>query len=584
MTKKKKQGRLSYLLTFILSIAMLVGLCPQGVNIVHVPLTLPKVEAASISNPRIVKNSLMVAKQKVTWDCIYFGRYPQSEVVEQGSKQEALLKKMNESAEIKYEAVSSSNFQAISNASYNENGDATVNGVKYRRLKGKEATFYLNPYPTSSYEYGNDYESYHYFKYEPIKWRVLNVQNEKAFLLSDVVLDDQRYNMNEKKCFWADSSMRSWLNGYGKVENQSGIDYTSKNFIDSAFSITEQKAIKVTHVVNKGGVNYGTVIGDKDTEDKIFLLSELEACTTAANKYGFITEESCEDEARRCRCSTYAYAMGTWIFQGNEGNKYSEIAKNGSVYWWLRAPICLDGESPDLIDSGGRIHTLGGGENNTGGMRPALYINLSDSNSFTYAGTVCSAQENAGIKWENYDIDEKKEVKRVRKLSFSGNLKKVAAGCKVPLKVNIVPKEASDIKLIWKSSNSKVATVTQNGVVTLKKKTGGKKVIITAMATDGSGVSSSWEITSMSGIVKKIKIAGAKQVKAGKKLKLKAKVSATKKANKKLLWTSSNLKLATVNAKGVVKTKKSAKGKTVKITAMATDGSNKKTTVKVKIK
>ena len=84
--------------------------------------------------------------------------------------------------------------------------------------------------------------------------------------------------------------------------------------------------------------------------------------------------------------------------------------------------------------------------------------------------------------------------------------------------------------------------------------------------------------------MKKIKIAGAKQVKAGKKLKLKAKVSATKKANTKLLWTSSNPKLATVNAKGVVKTKKSAKRKTVKITAMATDGSNKKTTVKIKIK
>lgn len=581
MTKKKKQGRLSYLLTFILSIAMLVGLCPQGVNIVHVPLTLPKVEAASISNPRIVKNSLMVAKQKVTWDCIYFGRYPQSEVVEQGSKQEALLKKMNESAEIKYETVSSSNFQAISNASYNENGDATVNGVKYRRLRGMDATYVETLEVESHYKYDRDYTTYHYFKYEPIKWRVLNVQNGKAFLLADIALDNQKYNVNEKKCFWVDSSMRSWLNGYGKAENQLGMDYISKNFIDSAFSITEQKAIKVTHVVNKGGVNY-SVIGDKDTEDRIFLLSELETCTTAANKYGFITEESCEDEARRCSCSTYAHAMGAW--RGGDGGNYVNSIKRGRVYWWLRASVSLDGESPDFIESGGRVHSLGGGYNSTGGMRPALYMNLADSNNYTYAGTVCSVQESSRINEENADIDQEGTVKRVKSLSFSGNLQKVAVGCKVPLKVNIVPKEASDIKLIWKSSNSKVATVTQNGVVTLKKKTGGKKVIITAMATDGSGVSSSWEITSMSGIVKKIKIAGAKQVKAGKKLKLKAKVSATKKANTKLLWTSSNPKLATVNAKGVVKTKKSAKRKTVKITAMATDGSNKKTTVKIKIK
>ena len=83
---------------------------------------------------------------------------------------------------------------------------------------------------------------------------------------------------------------------------------------------------------------------------------------------------------------------------------------------------------------------------------------------------------------------------------------------------------------------------------------------------------------------KKVKITGNKPVKAGKKLKLKAKITATKKANTKLLWTSANTKYATVNAKGIVTTKKSAKGKTVKIIAMATDGSGKKHTVKIKIK
>ena len=150
--------------------------------------------------------------------------------------------------------------------------------------------------------------------------------------------------------------------------------------------------------------------------------------------------------------------------------------------------------------------------------------------------------------------------------------------------LNVLPKTASNKKLLWKSSNTKVATVTQGGVVTLKKKTGGKKVTITATATDGSKKYASWKLTSMKGIVKKIKITGSKPVKAGKKLKLKAKVTATKKANKKLLWTSGNTKYATVNAKGIVTTKKSAKGKTVKITAMATDGSGKKKTVKIKMK
>ena len=180
----------------------------------------------------------------------------------------------------------------------------------------------------------------------------------------------------------------------------------------------------------------------------------------------------------------------------------------------------------------------------------------------------------------------KKPSKKVKVTSIrlSGLSKQIAAGKKLTLKAAVLPKTASNKKLLWKSSNTKVATVTQGGVVTLKKKTGGKKVTITATATDGSKKYASWKITSMKGIVKKIKITGSKPVKAGKKLKLKAKVTATKKANKKLLWMSSNTKYATVNAKGIVTTKKSAKGKTVKITAMATDGSGKKKTVKIKMK
>ena len=180
----------------------------------------------------------------------------------------------------------------------------------------------------------------------------------------------------------------------------------------------------------------------------------------------------------------------------------------------------------------------------------------------------------------------KKPSKKVKVTSIrlSGLSKQIAAGKKLTLKAAVLPKTASNKKLLWKSSNTKVATVTQGGVVTLKKKTGGKKVTITATATDGSKKYASWKITSMKGIVKKIKITGSKPVKAGKKLKLKAKVTATKKANKKLLWISGNTKYATVNAKGIVTTKKSAKGKTVKITAMATYGSGKKKTVKIKMK
>lgn len=171
----------------------------------------------------------------------------------------------------------------------------------------------------------------------------------------------------------------------------------------------------------------------------------------------------------------------------------------------------------------------------------------------------------------------------IKPFKATGKPKQIAAGKKVNLKAEIGLPDSITKQLIWKSSNTKVATVNANGVVTVKKKTGGKKVTITA-SNDKIKVSASWKVTSMKGIVKKVKITGAKTVKAGKSLKLKANVTATKKANKKLQWTSSNTKYATVNAKGVVKTKKTAKGKTIKITAMATDGSGKKATFKIKVK
>ena len=197
-----------------------------------------------------------------------------------------------------------------------------------------------------------------------------------------------------------------------------------------------------------------------------------------------------------------------------------------------------------------------------------------------------------GVQLCNFVIKQKKTAvvkpdtsnKKIQKITLSAISKQIASGKKVTLKPTVLPANASNKKLTWKSSNIKVATVTQGGVVTLKKNTGGKKVTITATATDGSRKSASWQITSMKGIVKKVKITGSKSVKAGKKLKLKAKVTATKKAKTKLRWTSGNTKYATVNAKGIVKTKKTARGKSVKITAMATDGSGKKQSVKIKIK
>lgn len=171
----------------------------------------------------------------------------------------------------------------------------------------------------------------------------------------------------------------------------------------------------------------------------------------------------------------------------------------------------------------------------------------------------------------------------VRKIKLTGTSKKIAAGKQIALKATVSPASAKGCRLIWKSSNTKVATVTQSGKATLKKNSGGKTVTITVQTADGK-VKASYRIQSMKGAVKKISISGAKAIKAGKSLKLKAKATATADANKTLAWKSSNTKYATVSASGKVTAKKAGKGKKVKITAMATDGTGKQKTVTIRIK
>ena len=161
---------------------------------------------------------------------------------------------------------------------------------------------------------------------------------------------------------------------------------------------------------------------------------------------------------------------------------------------------------------------------------------------------------------------------------------KIATGKKVTLKATVTPSNAYNKGVTWKSSNTKVATVSSSGVVTTKKKMGGKTVTITATAKDGSGKKASYKIYVKKGIVKKVYISGVKSVKAGKKLYLKGKTSASSGANRTLKWSSSNTKYAKVSSEGTVTTYKAGKKKSVKITARAVDGSGKSKTVTIKIK
>lgn len=533
---------------------------------------MARVHAANLENPRITADTSMTAGQNVMWDCVWFGNYPQAEVVPSATDYTCIKENVLSDGDI---IANRRLYNKLKNASgWDANNEITIDGERFRRITVEDVTSpYHGGVGATNYCWPIVSE-YHYFRYEPIKWRVLNVNGDQAFLLADKALDDQQFYPEEAgKMIWAESTLRSWLNGYGPSSNRWNGDYTNKNFIDSAFTAGEKAAILETHVVN----NLGSLVdfeSSVNTEDKIFLLSEEEARTEKAASFGFTEPYQIKDEARWCKSSTYAKAMGTHYINTDSTNKIY----NGNCTWWLRTQGYMS-YTTEIVRYDGYSDMGGVGvEGNIWGVRPALNLDIS-SGEWSHAGTVCSD----GMMDEVGGAIDLSEVS-VSKITLSGLSKKIAAGKKVKLTAKVLPSNASDKAVKWKSGNTKVATVSSTGVVSMKKGSGGKKVTITAIAKDGSGVKASYRITSMKNMVKKVAISGNKSVKAGKSLKLKAKVTAAKNANTKLKWSSSNTKYATVSTSGKVKTYKAGKGKKVKITAAATDGSKKKKTVTVKIK
>ena len=263
-----------------------------------------------VENPKIVKDTSVEGGKKVTWDCIWFGSYPQTKIVS-SSKENDL-----------YSTLEKSN-------GWDKNNDIIIGKEKYHRAKKC------------------------YFKYEPIKWRVIKCENGEALLLSDIVLDKQKYNKRLKKVTWEKSTLRKWLN---------------KKFMNRAFSSSEQEAIRTTKVINEDNYYYKTD-GGNDTLDKIYLLSLSE------------TDEAKETEEAKEYGFTDSYGMTI---------KYSNYADlDDYQYWWLRTP----GEkniSAAAGDMSGKAYGGGGESDMELGIRPVLHLNLLATDDYSYAGKMAS--------------------------------------------------------------------------------------------------------------------------------------------------------------------------------------------------
>ena len=196
---------------------------------------------------------------------------------------------------------------------------------------------------------------------QPIKWRVLSVDGDDAFLLADKNLDSQAYHTSESYVSWETCYLREWLN------------YA---FLYAAFSTEEQNAIRLTSVYTPPEYDFEKAC---TTEDYVYLLSLDEVQNPA---YGFDCEEGEEIKKRESRNTQFTKNRGGWTSTAE--------AFWGNGTWWLRKggptkriPIVFSTGSTS--NAGDRAHYSV--HEKMPVIRPVIHINLS-SGLWKWAGKI----------------------------------------------------------------------------------------------------------------------------------------------------------------------------------------------------
>lgn len=334
---------------------------------------------AGLQGPRVGTDDSLSTGQVAEWACVTFGAYPQTEVVAAPS------------TAVDAHAVQEGDFLEdptlhgrLVRAEWNGN-ETVVDGVRYLRMNREDAVNSATD-REGHYRWGGG-DEWHYFRFDPVRWRVLAVEEGKAFLMADRLLDCQPYHTEEGPVVWENSTIRSWLNGLSGGENAAGTDWRGQGFIDKAFSGAEREAILQTRVANHPNARYRTDCGN-DTEDWIFLLSNEEVFgAPSAAASGFYAGSGKDDPAKRFRSTPYAKCRGAWWspVPGYRGNGFWFMRTNGHTRESVTY-ICDFG----YIYARGTIATCG-----DAGVLPALWIDLSKAR-IGAAGTVSSKDIQAG--------------------------------------------------------------------------------------------------------------------------------------------------------------------------------------------
>ena len=336
-----------------------------------------------------------IAETYSTGDTIYYGTYPQSDVTDSlGSvlnAQGGTWKSYNY-----YSGSGSTTDGQMVAGDYMQYCDITYNSNKYRGVTFGTYRPYYTGYQTSTsaityqddngYTYGNVY----WFKYEPLKWRVLDAST--GLVMCETIIDSQPYNNyiisngtdgHDHTAYWGDSAQTYYANNYAKSSIR---QWLNDDFYNTAFS-DEQKSNIMTTTLNNNcwhslnGYSDYKEYDAPSTSDKVFLLSWDDVTNSA---YDFSLRGSDYDTARRLKGSDYAKCQGLY-----SGSEY-----DGNSLWWLRTP---SGDS-------GYVRNVG----NDGGAYSYKYVNFTD---YGVCPAMCLSEMKSDSDGQDTPVDKEYTLK-----------------------------------------------------------------------------------------------------------------------------------------------------------------------------
>ena len=286
-----------------------------------------------------------------TGDIIEFGSYPQTE-----EKDEATINALNSLAPAWDKWTSYGYYSGDGNIGSMKQGNwmryvdvpyggSTYRGVKFTKYRPKWTIDKTTEELSFLSENGFKPNEIKWFKFEPIKWRVLD--DKTGFVMSELLLDSQPYNNNiyyKSSAYYNNNQFTNYVNKY---ETSSIREWLNIDFYETAFSPIERNNITIN-------------------PDRVYLLSYNEVTNSS---YGFNSNGRVDDNARKAKGTDYAKSQGLFV---NPDNGYS--------YWRLRSAyndsICCLG-----VLEMGYAYNIHHAHSSYYGIRPAIVLKTLDVNA-----------------------------------------------------------------------------------------------------------------------------------------------------------------------------------------------------------